>query len=457
MQHPSGKLSNDQYINGLQDANDDILISIYVEFRTAVVRTVTAQGGNEADGGIFFRAAVVETARQARARELPLDEPFFFHLREIALAHYLDWQAEPHEKSAAQETTELMPAPALSSTLPDTPTLRQTRMNIYAWRHFEQLDAGCQQEVLDYAQSSTPASLSDSSEPCVRKYFSLLQIPFPQHIHPTPLTSGEPDIDPSDAEPDAELLSPQARSNLKPQTSNFKLPDWVSIALLDTKGYQFWQKTQHLERKIANRQPLAPPPEAPPNKWLPRLAMALAAFTLLYTGYTYFFRSATPREVYQDNFQPPTSIMADLQTRQAADTMSTEPRPERPVACDEILRQADAIYQKKEYEAAAEVLYGLAESESLAPCHSDALFYLGIIALHNDDPGTALQCFAKIDNLDRFGEDIYWYQALAFVKMAELQPDLREKAARAVERAVGATQHPERRTQAEKMLEKLKK
>ncbi|MCB9305774.1 MAG: hypothetical protein H6565_04195 [Lewinellaceae bacterium] len=57
------------------------------------------------------------------------------------------------------------------------------------------------------------------------------------------------------------------------------------------------------------------------------------------------------------------------------------------------------------------------------------------MALGQDQPALALECFAKIEDLEHFGEDIYWYQALAIVKLAEINPLLKEKARRAVERA----------------------
>ncbi len=458
-------LSNEQYINGLRIADPTVLASIYVEFRTPVIRAITSLGGSEADGGIFFRAGLVEAARQVRAGEFTDSEPFFFQVRELAIAHYRDWLAErapagampdnesesPDDKTASLETeADNPPSPEATADeraetdqtsnfklqTPNSDTLRQTRRSIYAWRHFERLDANWQEQVLlavapqqqydapplDGSADSVPTNdrdelpMKNRDEFCYQHYLSLLQ------------------------------LAP---------AENATLPYWVISALHNTEGYHFWQKTQDLERKIANRQPLAPPTPTPPNKWFPRLLLALSAIMLLSWGYNYFFRSATPREVYKENFQPPASILEDLRSRQHTDTMSVGPLPERPVACEEMLQQADANYREKDYAAAAEVLYRIADDQSLAACHSDAWFYLGIIGLHLDDPGTTLQSFAKIDNLDRFGEDIYWYQALAFVKLAEQQPDLRDKAVRAVERALGATQSSERRAQAEEMLKQL--
>jgi len=444
MQHPSGTLSNEQYIKGLRDADSSVLVSIYTEFRTAIVRAVTMLGGSETDGGIFFRAGLVEAARQVRAGEFLENEPFFFQIRELALAHYRDWLAErlaaenlaeadsPSANVVAEEEAEtrehednelasqpaedtaqeeLPPASTSEMQVPNSDTLRLTRQSIYAWRHFERLNPSEQRDV-------QAAIESGEDNLALRQYFSLLKLSSP--------------------------------------SENSTVPGWLTHALHDTEGRHFWQKTQDLERKIANREALVPPAADASNRWISRIFLALTVLVLLLWAYNYFFRAAAPREVYRENFQPPTSILDDLQSRQAADTMSLGPLPERPVACEEMLRQADANYREKDYTSAAEVLYRIADDQSLAACHSDAWFYLGIIGLQLDEPGTTLQSFAKIDNLDRFGEDIYWYQALAFVKLAEGQPQLRDKAERAVERAMGATQRPERQAKAQEMLDQLR-
>jgi hypothetical protein len=62
--------------------------------------------------------------------------------------------------------------------------------------------------------------------------------------------------------------------------------------------------------------------------------------------------------------------------------------------------------------------------------------------LQLDEPELTVQCLAKIPDLDRFGEDLYWYQALAFVKIAVQNPARRDIARRAVERARSNTEVP---------------
>jgi hypothetical protein len=72
-----------------------------------------------------------------------------------------------------------------------------------------------------------------------------------------------------------------------------------------------------------------------------------------------------------------------------------------------------------------------------------------------EQPELTLECISKIEDLERFGEDIYWYMALAYVKKAAIDPSEKEMAQRALERALSNTEIPERRIQAEKMLEEL--
>ena len=165
------------------------------------------------------------------------------------------------------------------------------------------------------------------------------------------------------------------------------------------------------------------------------------------------FRSKTPAQVYDENFTLPQSLIEDVQKRYGAE-MGNDSVSSQPSACKFLLTEADQFYKVKDFESAQMVLVQILE-DSLAMCHSDALLYIGIIALEKEQPELALECFSKIEDLEHFGEDIYWYQALAFVKLAEQNPLLRDKASRAVERARSNTQDSVRRIQAEKMLKNL--
>jgi tetratricopeptide (TPR) repeat protein len=185
--------------------------------------------------------------------------------------------------------------------------------------------------------------------------------------------------------------------------------------------------------------------------------MGLGALFLIYTLYARFFGPKTAKEVYNSHFDAPQSLVEDATTRTQnlpvlEDSLSYA---ERPPVCDEILTQADEYYKNKAYADAASILAEALDEEALSPCHSDACFYLGIIGLQLDRPMMTVQFFAKIEDLDRYGEDIYWFQALAYVKMAAQNEVDKELARRAVERARDNTEIPERREEAERILKEL--
>lgn len=353
MTNLNGNLSNEQYINGLREADDEVLASIYAEFQKTIVRAVSALGGSGAAGNVFFQTALIEAARQAKQVELPAEMPFLSYLKALAQAHFSDWMAE-RGQSVPDVATD-PEAPEFSFPLPSSEALRETRQKITAWRKSEQTDA---------------------------------------------------------------------------------------------EDYLLWQKLRDIERKTTGAAE-----DAPKSNFTRNLLIAFVLLTVGYMAYVWFARSKTPAEVYHDNFVPPESLMADLSLRygpaRGNDSVTTHPS-----ACEFLLREADEFYKVKDYESAQEVLFEIL-SDSLAVCQSDALFYIGIIALAQENPELALECFAKIEDLEHFGEDIYWYQALAFVKLAEKNPLLRDKAARAVERTRSHTQDSLRREQADKMLEHL--
>jgi hypothetical protein len=163
-----------------------------------------------------------------------------------------------------------------------------------------------------------------------------------------------------------------------------------------------------------------------------------------------YLQTRTPAQVYESNFTPPKSIMEDIARLESADSST-----QRIEICMQRMQDADLLYKQKDYVGAADKLEDLAQDDDLAMCQSDALFYLGVIGLQMNRPDVTLQSFAKIENIERYGEDLYWYQALAFVKLAAQNPAMREKAAGAVERARSNTLDPKRRNQAEKMLKEL--
>jgi hypothetical protein len=221
----------------------------------------------------------------------------------------------------------------------------------------------------------------------------------------------------------------------------------------DRQGLELYQKTRVLERRIGDRQPITGEKPAK-NRILTYVIVGLAFSLIGLFAYRLYNRTHTPAEVYKSNFNPPKSILEDIQRlnsqnppEEAALLWTTE--------CTLAFEAADELYKQKQYNAAAQYLLEIADSEVALPCQSDALFYTGIIGLQLERPNVTLRCFTKIDNLERYGEDLYWYQALAFVKLASKNAAMHEKAAGALERARSNTQDPERREQAERMLKEL--
>ena len=117
--------------------------------------------------------------------------------------------------------------------------------------------------------------------------------------------------------------------------------------------------------------------------------------------------------------------------------------------------KAERFYGEKNYREAAAVLLEMREDESLEICQSDALFGLAIVNLTMGDPMQSLQYLAKIENIEAYGEDLYWYQSLAFVQLAKQNPGYRRPAKNAVERFLENTRNEARKTEAEVMLKDL--
>lgn len=413
MNQPNAIFPNETYLNGLRVGDATVVDALYNEFRQSVARAVEFAGGSYADGGTFFRVAIIQTAQIVQTGLYPENAPIFFYLKNLAIAQYRNWLKEKGQEIplAPVPTEEEIP---VMHVLPEEESLRLLRQQIRAKRQFTRLSTADQRQILSLANSIAGGQLGPSTidnqliAGSLARYKKLLE----------------------DSESDWDNT----------------LPDWIVTPLTDQHFQLIWSACEAVERRLASSQV----PTSGPNK---AVLYAFIAFTLLtigYAAYVWFSRDQTPTEVYENNFQPPASILEDLRARYSRDSIS----PSRPEACNQAFREADEHYKKKDYRESAAVLASVLE-DSLSVCQSDALFYLGIVGLHLDRPELTLECISKIEDLERFGEDIYWYMALAYVKIAADDPSEKDIARRALERALSNTEIPERRTQAEKMLEDL--
>lgn len=186
------------------------------------------------------------------------------------------------------------------------------------------------------------------------------------------------------------------------------------------------------------------------NTWLGGMLVGLAVLAGAYVFFQRFGWGNAPENVFDEAFAPPTSLLEDYRQRHASDSIGM-----LTPACAEMVAEADDRYRKGDLELAQDPLLMIALDTAASDCRSDAWFFLGILRLKMDDPGTAIQCFTKIEDFERFGDDIQWYMALAFVQVAEKQPDMALQARRAMERVRDSAPSEERRERAAQLLEKM--
>ncbi|TNE51652.1 MAG: hypothetical protein EP344_16490 [Bacteroidetes bacterium] len=406
MTQPTGQFPNETYLNGLRDNPESTLAVAYDEFRKPILQELEASGGTEVEGALCFQLAVIDAARMVRANTYPEAVPFAEYLLALSRAHFNQHHLPEEQTSAVGDQQQT------AFDLPGTAELLRTRQQVRAWRLLQNLTPDCRQHLLDHGSEEKTAPDSDGAglEACREAY---------------------------------------ARVLATPDTINPEVPEWAVVALGDTEGYRIWLRTAALETEWE-----AGPPLTQESNRIWRWAVGvLVLVAISYGVYQFYFRPKTAAEVFADNFDPPSSLLEDLGDRYGAE-MGNDSVTAQPSACVLLLREADAYYQAKEYLAAQDPLL-LIVMDSSSICQSDAWYFLGILQIQLEDPTTAIQCFAKIEDLDRYGEDLYWYQALAFVQLAKENPLLRDKARGAVERTLGNTRDPKRREQAETMLKNL--
>ncbi len=373
----------------------------------------SAAGGSSADGSTFFRVAVIHAASLAQEQKLDESIPASFLLKNLAEAHFRDWALEKNVALPPSPVAETEPAPQME--LPDAEARQEFRQNVRAKRQFTRLEPACQKIVQELAKDAAiniadPRLHNAKTDACREKY----------------------------------------RKNLGLSTEDWPdpLPAWAITALSNEHFQQSWSAAETIESRLAMGLPAIPRQQSKVTRYvLIALALAMLAFGI----WSYLNPTISPKMVYDENFNPPSSIMADRSARYAKDTLPVA----RVELCEKLFEETDGYYRSGEYKEAAAILYTMTAGET-EPCKSDAYFYLAIIALHLEQPEITVECLAKMPDLERFGEEVYWYQALAFVKLAAQNPMRRDIARRAVERARSNTEIPERRAQAEKMLEQLK-
>ncbi|MFN0013856.1 MAG: hypothetical protein ACKVU2_04855 [Saprospiraceae bacterium] len=406
----TGQFPSETYLDGLQNDPESSIAVVYNEFRTPILRAFLSMGVTEKDAVFFFQAAVVDAACMARRSEIPASVLFPDFLQALATAHLFA------SKGVAELPLEVPPGVSSGWTdMPAPAVLRETQANAKAWACLPDLDPACRSAlIMEPEEAGADVEWLKKRESC-KEY----------------------------------ILQALTAKNTSPYA---ELPEWVLTALRDVDGHMIWNRMQTLEQGWRTDKPPVPPESNRIWRWV----VAVFFVTVVgYSVYQFYLRPKTAAEVYADNFAPPGSLIADLQKRYGAE-MGNDSVTAHPSMCMMLLREADAYYQASDYKSAMDPLL-LIITDSSSLCQSDAWFFLGIIELQMEEPTTAVQCFAKIEDIDRYGEDLYWYQALAFVQMAKGSPLLRDRAIRAVEQAIGNMRDEKRRVRMETMLKNLSK
>lgn len=417
-------LSNASLLKHLPEGSDIALHLVYQEIRPGVLRALERAGASKPEAIVYFQAALIEAAALARNGKYPVELPLFAGLEQLALAHF-------HSKQG-------MPSTNIDSWVPDAPALEESRNHLFTWRALVNLGTSCEQTLLSStAEGTTIWGNSD-------RWSATYQDPTSQSAAEAPTSSSSEPISQKDTCTTA-LLTALKRPD-EP------LPTWAKAALERGEDYRIWKKIRALDQRLEFGMPISNPlPPNPTNRKLTKWILYLLAAGLLLSAAYLWYQNYQLQALFDEHFQPPQQLLTDINRRFENDTTGLL----RPEACQTLLKEADARYSEEQYEEAEKPLRQLLKEDGLEDCYSDGCFALAIVLLKQDKPEEALEYLAKIDNIEAYGEDLYWYQALAMVQLARQQPSLKSVAKGAVERFLENTRNEERRQQATKLLQEL--
>jgi hypothetical protein len=470
--------TDEQLKAALLQGNDAATSNYFFQhIRPYIQRTILSRGGTESDANAFFMAALVHLAEWWRTGRSTGDASVYSCLEQLTLAHYQSWKLERQQaetpETVATESDNTTPSdyeslqrPFESVVLPqDEPTepADTTPSSDYEslQRPFESVVLPQDMPTEAESAPTTPADVDAPAEPTPiagtlnlpsdaelkavrRKIFTwknILRLDTPDQGHVWPLGAAT-----------TSLMEYEAQQRLAALLQSTQLPPWANAALNDRTGFDTWQRLQPLDDLNSSRAVAAPTPE---SKRSGAVAFYIFAFLLLsligFSIWSFLNRPKPAPDVFNEHFNKPKSIMADLEQRYAADSSGVE----RPAACHELLTMADRAYTEGQLETAYNHLVDLVNEQDLVNCHSDAYYFMGIIHIERNEPYEAIEMFSRIDNIEVYGEDLYWYQSMAFVKMAQTDGESRDIARRSIERFLETTVKPERKAEAEEMLKQL--
>jgi len=392
-------LPDDNLADYLASGTFEDIQHVYRACRQPIMRHLEAAGCPPVEGGVYFRTALIEAAGLMANDQMPPQVPFLIWLKGLAKGHFYDRQQERNRDMDAPVDEAGLEASDIP--IPEAAARLEHRQKMFVWSKLSAMTAFCIDELAGIPLQDAPVT------------------------------------DCKDAFMDRLRLQDQV------------IPPWVNSALVDIAGWELYQTTDSVERLTDFTEPVKE--KSNTIIWWLWIGLFLFAMTILL--YYTFFTTTKAKDAFEGNFEPPKSLLSDIRERYGP-ARGNDSIGARPAACDQLLETADRAYVRKAYEEAKDALLLIViEDESV--CASDAWLYLAVISLEEKDPITALESLSKIQDLEYFGEDIYWYQALAFVQLAAESSTMNSKAKGALNRFLDTSRDEARRARALEMMEAI--
>jgi hypothetical protein len=432
--------SEEQIRTGLLQASSDTFEYLYRQVQPNVTKAITDIGGTQADGRVFYTTALTDWRRLIGAADVHHVDTEVA-LTQLALAHYKSWRtereattpsiapsdistpeaAQPTASSAAtdvedkvfeptplwgmepetpEEPTEPQPIEANEPPiwLPDNAALTRTRRHIFVWKGLLALPPSTQQSLL----SATPSH--------------------------------------------AASMALSDRLRLRPTDER---PEWITSALNEHELREFWQKSNEIEHRRYN---MVDGDSNPTFRGVAKYVFVFLLCSLIGAGAYWWLNKPKPveKDLFEANFQRPESILSDMKARHSDSTLAA-----RPQECQEVFEKVDELYRAEQWQDAANLIAQMLDNPSLAECQSDASYFLAVMHIERGNPEIGLMLLGSIEDIESFGEDLYWYQTLAYIKIAQSDITQKETAQRAVNRFLQQSRDSARIEQAQKMMEKI--
>lgn len=138
-----GKLSNEDYLQGIRIGDSRILNSIYKEFQHDILTYIMKQDGSQEEAKDIFANAIIVVLRKVRGPGLELTSPFSAYLRAVCRNLWLTFRI----KSRTVGVIEVMERGLEDDSLTPDTHLEKTVLNQLIREVFQKLGEDCQKVI----------------------------------------------------------------------------------------------------------------------------------------------------------------------------------------------------------------------------------------------------------------------------------------------------------------------